>query len=134
MSEPPLPSPTDEDARQKRQEVLRHLAQSQTGSPATTPGSTTPVPRQEEVRARPRTPTTHPKRPLLIIVSAVLVLAVVAGVILHRLTISPGRSVSSRPVATSVVIVPSLHGLDCLQDAEWSPDGQQIALLGYSGE
>jgi hypothetical protein len=64
----------------------------------------------------------------------VLLLAVIAGVIWHQLTISTGRPVSSRPISTGVVIVPSLHGLDCLQDAEWSPDGQQIALLGYSGE
>jgi hypothetical protein len=33
-----------------------------------------------------------------------------------------------------VAIVPLLHGLDCLTDAAWSPDGQQIALLGYRDE
>jgi len=33
-----------------------------------------------------------------------------------------------------MTIVPSLHGLDCIQDATWSPNAQQVALLGYSGQ
>jgi hypothetical protein len=134
MSEPTLPSPTDEDARRQRREVLRNLAQSQFGSPATTPGSTTAASRQDPEPGRPLTNSVRFRRPWVIIVSTVLVLVVIAGVILHQLAMSPGRGAPSRPVFTSVVIIPSLHGLDCLQDAEWSPDGQQIALLGYGGE
>jgi hypothetical protein len=133
MSEPPPQSPTDEDARRQRQEVLRNLAQSQSGSPATTPGSASAGSRPQDARARLPAQTARFQRPWLIIVSAVLALVVIAGVILHQLTISTGRPVSSRPGSTGVVIVPSLHGLDCLQDAAWSPDGQQIALLGFSG-
>ena len=33
-----------------------------------------------------------------------------------------------------MVIVPSLHGLACLQDAAWSPNAQQVAALGYSDQ
>ena len=33
-----------------------------------------------------------------------------------------------------MAIVPSLHGLACLQDAAWSPNAQQVAALGYSDQ
>src|SRR5215469_11995420 len=125
MSEPPLSSPTDEDARRQRQEVLRNLAQSQFGSPATTSGSASGASRPLDVRARPPARTVRLQRPWLIIVSAVVVLVVVGGVIWHQLTPSTGRPTSSRSVSSGVEIVPSLHGLDCLQDAAWSPDGQE---------
>jgi hypothetical protein len=70
----------------------------------------------------------------LIVVSGAIALLVVAGVVLHQLSISPSRSSGSKTATTGITIVPSLHGLHCIQDAAWSPNAQQVALLGYGGQ
>jgi hypothetical protein len=141
MSEPTLPPPSEEDARRHRQEALRNLAQNQSASPpaATPRTATSGASRPQLERTRPRafaqaSPRRHRQPPCLIVVSAVIVLVVVAGVILHQLGTSPGRSTGSKTATTVVTIVASLHGLDCIQDAAWSPNAQQVPLLGYGGQ
>lgn len=136
MSEPTLPPPSDEDARRHRQEALRTLAQSQSGTAATTSGSSSDVSRPQQLRNRPTVQrrAARGKSHWLIISGAVLAVLVVAGVVLHQLGISPGRSTGSKAATTGVTIVPSQHGLDCIQDAAWSPNAQQVALLGYGGQ
>jgi WD40 repeat protein len=117
---------------------MKTLAQSQVGSSlaATAPGSTPSASRPQPLRQRQtgRTPTARRQPPWLIVVGAVIALLVVAGVVLHQLSISSGRSTGSKTAATGVTIVPSLHGLDCIQDAAWSLNSQQVALLGYGGQ
>jgi hypothetical protein len=135
MSDGTPPLPSDEEARQQRQAALHALAQSQLGKPAEAPAAsaaraTAPAPalRPPVVRtraARRRLP------PWLLIPSAVLIVAVIAGLVLHQLGGLPGQAAGSKAGPTSVVLTPSLRGLDCIHDVAWSPDGSQLAVMGY---
>jgi hypothetical protein len=134
MSEGTPPQLSDEEARRKRQAALRALAQTQLGVPAEGPaakatGTTAPAP----TRPGPVAPARTRRRPLpwLLISSTVLVVAVIAGVVLHQLGRLPGQTAGSKPRSTTVVLVPALQGLNCIHDVAWSPDGSQLAVIGY---
>ena len=59
------------------------------------------------------------------------ILVLVVGVMLHQLGLFPGLGTSGRHVAPGLEITPSLQDQDCIEDAAWSPDGQEIAVIGY---
>ena len=120
MSEPIPPSLSDEDARRQRLEALSALAQTQLGAPAATP----PL-------SASRMSTSRSRRPWLIIGSVLLVIVLVAGIVLHQLGRFPGATAQTHAGLTSLVIAPSLQDLDCPHDVAWSPNGQQVAVIGY---
>jgi hypothetical protein len=148
MSEDTPPSLSDEEARRQRQAALHALAHSQLGKPAeasaaSATGTTSPSPARHTpspVRHTPAplrhtsdAPTPPSRRPSawLIILSAVLVCAVIAGIVLHQWGGLPGQAARRHAGPTTVVLTPSLQGLDCIHDVAWSPDGSQVAVLGY---
>jgi hypothetical protein len=62
----------------------------------------------------------------------VLVIAVVVGIVLHQLSIVHGQTANSSPhPAVLTLTPPSLQRQDCLRGAAWSPNGSEIAVLGY---
>jgi hypothetical protein len=132
MSEPAPPPLSDEDARRQRQEALRALAQSQLGTPAEPDlARASSQPEQRRLTGGAHSHTVHRQLPWLAAGSALLVLVLVAGLVLHQLGVFPGLAAKSHGGSTSVVIAPSLQAQDCLQDASWSPNGQQVAVIGY---
>jgi hypothetical protein len=56
---------------------------------------------------------------------------VVAGIVLHQLGDLPGRATASKTGPATIVLTPSLRGLDCIHDVAWSPDGSKLAVIGY---
>lgn len=131
MSEP-TPSPlSDDEARRQRQEALRALSHSQSDSPAPIPGGTSGEPAPQQRRDWRQAPARTGRQPRWFVVSVVLALVLVAGVVLHQLGIFPGAAATSHRGPTGVVLALSLEELDCVQDAAWSPNGQQVASLGY---
>ncbi len=115
MSEPPLPSRSDEDARRQRQDALRALAQQQEGVPSTISP----------------TSTAHRNTPWLVVGSLLLVIALVGGAVLYHVATSRSASGGNPTHPAVVVLTPSLHTQACIHDIAWSPSGQQVAVLGY---
>lgn len=64
-----------------------------------------------------------------------LVMVCIVGVALLGVLVShfmtPGKGTSQGVKASIVSIVPALDGLQCPQDVVWSPNGSEIAVLGY---
>lgn len=81
-------------------------------------------------QAAPRSGTTAPRRRRWRLVAALLMaVAVIAGVVLHTLATPSHPSTKRAPSVVS--FVPRANSLDCPMDAQWSPDGKYVALLGY---
>ena len=64
-----------------------------------------------------------------VVVGALLVLATVAGIVVHTVATPSRPSVKRLP--SLLHFVPGADGLDCPMDAQWSPDGKYVAILGY---
>jgi hypothetical protein len=133
MSEPTPPPLSDDEARRQRQQALRALSHSHSDSPAAIPGGASgePAPQQRRDERQAPARTARPRPRWLVVLSVVLALVLVASIVLHQLGIFPGATATSHRGATGVVLALSLEELDCLQDAAWSPNGQQVAALGY---
>ena len=109
---------TSGDERRNRAEALRALAEGAPTAPATPP----PPP----LGTRRRWP-----RWLVPLVSAVALLALAAVAVLH---LQPSQTQAPKTRAGSpgapLALDPETYGIACLQDAAWSPDSAQIAILG----
>jgi hypothetical protein len=66
--------------------------------------------------------------PWLVILSIVWTAVVMTSLVSYRISSFPGLAT---PAYQDVLIVPSLQREMCLQDLAWSPDGRQVAVLGY---
>lgn len=143
MTTPPEPPPSEDEARRQRQDALSALAHSQAAAPPASPAASAsgrPASYERVSTIRDRSyAAAHRSRRLprwLIFVSAGLALVVVAGIVLlHQVGTAPAsRSTVQYHTPVSMVIVPSQHGLACLQDVAWSPDGKQLAVIGYQDQ
>lgn len=65
------------------------------------------------------------RRWLAVALSALVVVAVIVAHSLPR-----GQSSASRQIPASLALDPTAYTVSCLEDAAWSPDGREIAILG----
>jgi len=130
--------PYDEDAaRTRRLAILSELAQSHIGDSLKTPAvsAQAPTPQTSAVGAPPpvapwRSPRAERRRVWWVLpVSLVLLLAVgFGGVYLLR---GAAQTQQQRKVALPQDILVEANGLTCPRGAAWSPDGKDIAVVGY---
>jgi WD40 repeat protein len=67
----------------------------------------------------------------LLISLSIVVEMVAMSLALYHLGKFPGQASTTRQGSAIVVLAPSLQGDGCLEDQAWSPDGRQVAVLGY---
>lgn len=103
-----------EDARDKRIDALRDLAQTASQSASA------------ETAYPPLIPLPHSRR-ILWITLTVVILVCVVGILLVRNLFFGSVSVSTDPV----VLDPAQFHLACIHDAAWSPNSASVAVLGY---
>jgi hypothetical protein len=128
--------PYDEDAAQARRlAILSELAQARIGDSLKTPAVSAQAPKQDapETRAVPAAPwPVHSRQRRIwwiLPISLVALLAVAfAGLYFLRNTTS---SQQLQKVATPRDIALEANGLTCPRGAAWSPDGKDIAVVGY---
>jgi hypothetical protein len=131
-------TPYDEDAaRARRLAILSELAQSRIGDSLKTPAVSAQAP------TSPETKTTTPPAPWrapqarrgrvwwILPISLVALLALAfAGLYFLR---GPAQSQQSQKTALPKDIALEANGLSCPRGAAWSPDGKDIAVVGYKG-
>ncbi len=131
MSDGPQAPLSNDEARRRRLEALSSLAQqgqSAKQEPVRSPSPQASANTPAVVRP-PRTSLAPPRsarrQPLLVIGGVLLAIIVIAGIVLHQINTAPQQP------AAPVSIAPSLGAQTCIRDIAWSPDGKQIAVLGY---
>ncbi|HEY7779283.1 MAG TPA: hypothetical protein VIC85_03640 [Ktedonobacterales bacterium] len=115
-----------EDARQRRIEALRDLAD----GPSTSPGAVTSSAHRDRTARRP--PIPRGALGWRVLVPALLIILAVAGATL-RFTLFAAHG-PANGASRLVPIIPGLDHLDCPRDVAWSPDQSRIAVLGYTGD
>lgn len=124
---------TADAQRERRSEALRRLARERLntddgGAAPAQPASTALSPALVSPLALPR--RTH--RPWRLLLALALLLAV-AGAGLGYQLIHSRPSHPSAQLPSTLTLIPHNGDPTCLRDAAWSPDSQQVALIGYIG-
>ncbi|HEY7021629.1 MAG TPA: hypothetical protein VH349_10975 [Ktedonobacterales bacterium] len=130
--------PYDENAAQARRlAILSELAQSRIGDSLKTPAVSAQTPAPPAPEAKPQPPTAPWRAPKagrsriwwMLPISLVVLLALgFAGLYLAR---NATQSQQPQKITASVDISLEGNGLVCPRGAAWSPDGKDIAVVGY---
>lgn len=122
QQDPRLPTQLP-DERDRRIEALRSLAQSDEQQSRAAP---IPAPTNASLPS----PARRSKTTILVAaISALMLIAVVGGLIAHNLAAT--KPSSGRHAPATVTFAPASDNLTCPRDVAWSPDGTTIAVLGY---
>lgn len=134
-------------ARARRQQALQHLAaqhlaaqqqqvqQQRASAKQAAMRSRAAAPSRPAGSLRPPRRRTRPINRWLIALGLVpAVIAVAAIVLAHVLTAPQKRAQQGPPAPTAPYITPGADGMVCAADVAWSPQGDEIAVLGYARE
>lgn len=118
--------PSEAESQQRRLRVLSELAQSRLGDSLKTPVVTPPV--FAISRVAPTPPKKRHAALWLGVLAALVTLGVVGVLALRAAPPHPTQAKAPHPLDISL----AANGLVCPQGAAWSPDGKQIAVVGYA--
>jgi WD40 repeat protein len=114
MPDPPLPPLSDDDTFYLLVETLPAL----------------PRVHSDQAAALPLR-VSSPLPPWLVVLSLLWTAVVMTNLVSYRMSTLPGLATTANQDLTAVVLSPSLQREVCLRDLAWSPDGRQVAVLGY---